>query len=350
MAWKRVRTSVIASRLKAFSYFTDTFISGIKSGWKYISGTWTGNYGASTSTTASSYPYLATKMAGSDVVINVTTASQGSGAALWVTDSGDWFGVISGLDPGQQCNPVCNAYSPASYNSVCGYNSSGCNSSVCGYNGNTNSVCGYNNNTNNICGYNNNTNNICGYNGGNCNAFQYRPQCLCDICTGNYNALVAYYTGCNSNASPYYSGCNSNAAPYYSGCNSNSSPYYSGCNSCWNSTPYYSGCNSTYYVCSNTTYSTCYPSFIRIIKRVSGTVSEVVRQTMSQAVNSLKVTVSGSQITAKAYSDSALTSQIDSDFVYTPLGNTITTSYGIVLGPSSYNQGSSVGAVTITKQ
>ena len=333
----RRRSVVISSRLKAFSFFNDTFLSGVRAGWKYASGIWSGNLGGATSTAASSYPYLATKMAGSDVVIDVAAASQGAGAALWVTDSGDWFGVISGLDPGQQCNPVCNSTQYANNNSVCGFNGSGCNNSVCGWNNVTcnNSVCG---STQATC-----NNSVCGYNGGNCNALQYRPQCLCQVCTGNFNASVPYYSGCNScnTAQPYYSGCNS--------CNT-STAYTAGCNSCWNSTPYYSGCNNVYSFCANTTYSTCYPAFIRIIKRVSGTISEVVRQTMSQAVNSLKVTVTGNQITTKAFSDSSLTSQIDSDFVYTPLGNTITTSYGIVLGPSSYNQGSSVGAVTITKQ
>ena len=72
-----------------------------------------------------------------------------------------------------------------------------------------------------------------------------------------------------------------------------------------------------------------------------------VGNTTSSLVNSLKLIVSGNQITAKAYSDTNLTSQIGSDLTFTPTGVTISTSYGIIVTPSVTNQGNSLDDFTI---
>jgi hypothetical protein len=76
-------------------------------------------------------------------------------------------------------------------------------------------------------------------------------------------------------------------------------------------------------------------------------VSEVTKITLSSVANSLRLSVSGSQVTAKAYSDTSLASQIGSDLVFTPTGVALTTSYGIIVTPSATNQGNSLDDFTI---
>lgn len=60
-----------------------------------------------------------------------------------------------------------------------------------------------------------------------------------------------------------------------------------------------------------------------------------------------RVRTSGTQITASAYSDSAAVTQIGSNLVYTATGATITAQNGIMIIPSSLNQGSTVDSVEI---
>jgi hypothetical protein len=54
-------------------------------------------------------------------------------------------------------------------------------------------------------------------------------------------------------------------------------------------------------------------------------------------------------ITTKVYSDKLVT-QIGSDLVYTATGASVSTIYGIVLSPSSYNQGTSLDDYSATPQ
>jgi hypothetical protein len=65
--------------------------------------------------------------------------------------------------------------------------------------------------------------------------------------------------------------------------------------------------------------------------------------------NSLKVITTGSNgnVTVKAYSDSTLATQIDSDLTYAGNGARIETQFGIMVAPSTYSQGSTVGQVNI---
>jgi hypothetical protein len=62
----------------------------------------------------------------------------------------------------------------------------------------------------------------------------------------------------------------------------------------------------------------------------------------------MKVITSGTDITAKAYSDNSLTTQIGSDLTYSATGATIDTSFGIVVAPSSYSQGNSLDNFSAT--
>ena len=98
---------------------------------------------------------------------------------------------------------------------------------------------------------------------------------------------------------------------------------------------------------------TCYPSYIRVIKSVAGTVTELTKWVVSNLgtsiVNSMRITTSGSQITIEPYANSDLTSKIGSDLVYTPSGVAITSSYGIIVEPSPTSQGYEIDEITIEK-
>jgi len=68
----------------------------------------------------------------------------------------------------------------------------------------------------------------------------------------------------------------------------------------------------------------------------------------------LKVTISNAvkggttaTITAKAFSDTAMVSQIGGDLIYNATNVKIIANYGIVASPSSYNELNTVGEITI---
>jgi transketolase C-terminal domain/subunit len=52
-------------------------------------------------------------------------------------------------------------------------------------------------------------------------------------------------------------------------------------------------------------------------------------------------------ITAKAFSDTAMITQIGQDLIYNATNVKIIANYGIVASPSSYNESNSVGEITI---
>lgn len=115
-------------------------------------------------------------------------------------------------------------------------------------------------------------------------------------------------------------------------------------------------CNGTFNPQNCTTWNsyscncvTTYPQYIRIMKSVASVVSEVYSTTIASVAQSLRVRTNGSQITVKAYSDPNLVTQIGSDIVHTPTGVTVVSTFGITIDPSSYNQGYSIDSVEITK-
>ncbi len=97
-----------------------------------------------------------------------------------------------------------------------------------------------------------------------------------------------------------------------------------------------------------TTYS--FAQYLDISKSVASVVSTVTSALIStsQTIKSIFVGLSGNQITAKAYSDTNLVTQIGSDLVYTATGATIFTQYGIAISTSQYDQSAIIGSeVTI---
>jgi hypothetical protein len=292
--------------------------------WEMIRGSWgVVSNKASASDGASTYPLAAVPTASENVDISLRGVSQGSSAALWVTDSGNWFAV--GIDQTSiDCNcgqcPIYNAESYFYYD--CGDNYCQGNCAI--------NVCNAWNYTCNVVG-----NRYCKtYNTNYCNKwFTSEGK---SVCNGTWNA---------KNCSAYNKGnCNETYAQQHN-CKTSSCQTYNyykcGDNYCLGYTPpsiaYYYTCNC----------STCYPQYVRVIKSVSNTVSELASFAVSSVINSFKILVRGSQITTKVYSGTDLTSQIDSDLVYTPTNVAINAKYGIMVKPSSYSQGSTIDQVEI---
>jgi hypothetical protein len=113
-------------------------------------------------------------------------------------------------------------------------------------------------------------------------------------------------------------------------------------------------CNTGFY-CSggynsyNCNPVTTYPAYIKIIKSVAGTISQLTSFLVTTVVNSLKITVSGNTITTKAYSDTNLSTQIGSDLTYTPTGAAVYTEYGIIVIPSGHNQTTEIDEISIER-
>lgn len=98
------------------------------------------------------------------------------------------------------------------------------------------------------------------------------------------------------------------------------------------------------------TYS--FSQYLRISKSVSSVVSTVTSLAVSTSsvIRSLRVTLNSNQITARAFSDTNLVTQLGSDLVYTATGAIVNTQYGIAISPSAYQQSPTIGtALTITK-
>lgn len=93
-----------------------------------------------------------------------------------------------------------------------------------------------------------------------------------------------------------------------------------------------------------TTYS--FAQYLDISKSVASVVSTVTSALISttQTIGSFFVSLSGNQITARAYSDTNLVTQIGSDLVYTATGAVINTEFGISISPSEYQQSDIIGS------
>lgn len=151
------------------------------------------------------------------------------------------------------------------------------------------------------------------------------------------------YNSPYTNAASYpYGGTNPASYPY-AGTNAASYPY-AGTNPSSGGTPNY----ASPYACS---CSTSYPQYVRVIQSVASTVSTITSWLISATatIGSFRVKTSGTQITTQVYSDPSLVTQIGSDLVYTATGAVVTSDYGILVKPSTYSQGYTIGPVTIDR-
>jgi hypothetical protein len=288
----------------------------------------------------------------SNVNIELKSISQGAGAALWVSDAGNWW--VVGVDTVQQqvCQTcyTCNAYSS---NCNGNYNTSNCNGFTY-YPSNCNGNISYVAPT--VANYYD-----CSYSIAyttNCMGSYYFCYTYCGAANSRYGYCNSYVTNCATNYY-YYSCTNYYYVPAY--CANYNAAYYV-CNGYYNSA--YSACTGGYNAsnCNGNMNMTCiayspydcncsfiYPKYVRLIKSVGSTISEVANWAINAAAASLRVKTSGSQLTIQAYSDQNLVTQIDGDIVYTPSGVNIETMFGISVKPSNHDQGYSIGEINITK-
>lgn len=320
------------------------------SAWNVLRGTWgISSNAASSSTSAASYPMATVDMPKQNVQIDLLSTANGTGAALWVTDSGNWWALAvdqETLTTYSTCNASnCNAYTNFSgancnaYTSNCNAYTAACTSGNVIYTSNCNSF-----NASNCATY---AGGGCsGYAGGGCSAYNAGKTCrswFATYCVSWYAVYCSSWNASNCNAYNAASAFACNVGGYlYSNCNS----YSSTCNAYTT----YSGsnCNAYFaytYACNPVT---TYPSYIRLYQSVSNTISTIASQAISAVAQSLRITTSGSQVTTKAYSDANQVTQIDTDWVYTPTGVALTPKYGIVVTPTNYSQGSTIGDITIS--
>jgi len=328
--------------------FRDTFNRANQTGigtssdgstWNIIRGSFNITTNKADGQTPSNYPTATVDMPKDTVTISLSGVTQGSTAALWVTDSGNWFGV--GIDQ----------------------ETISCNCQTCSTPGNcnaTNYVC-------NVANYPcNATNFSCTTWSRVCNSSSY----FCDVVGNRF--CRGYTSPCNAMSTPFspctawsrvcssgYNTGNCNSTNSMTTCNAYTSPCNAGNYPCstWSTV-----CNSASYPCAaynaTTFYScncqTCYPQYIRFIRSASNTVTELTNWLVASVVQSFKVIISSinpaktsATATIKPYSDTNLSTQIGSDLTYTPTGVAINAKYGIMVKPSSYSQGTTIDEISI---
>jgi hypothetical protein len=293
------------------------------SAWQNIRGTWK-ILNNKVQATTSDYPIIAQTMNTTNNQVELYGTSTGSAAALWVTDSGNWWAVGLVQEP-TDCN--CTYY----YNTYYYYTSSNCPA----YSPGT-------------------------WNGVNCIAYTVVSSCnsgYITTCAGSWNASTCNnYAYNNTNKTNRCSG-----SWNVSNCNQFSTycPVYSQSTNCATNSPSTQNSSTLYYYpcdIQQTGYSgpyascqTCYPQYVRVLQSAANTVSTITQWSISNLASALRVKTSGSQLTISAFSDSSMVSQIGSDLVYTPTGVTITPTFGITIVPSSYNQGYDVNEIQIKR-
>ena len=340
---QRIRT-IPRSRFAPLNAFTDTFslASGLKSGWKVLSGVWSSNSGTVVSTTsASSYPIMIKDMEVENANILVKSPTNGSSIAFWVTDSGNWWAAGIKQDAVDcNCTPTftCTGYGCTGY----GCTSAGCCSTGCTSTGCTSTGCTGFGCTEYGCTLDGCTSYGCvlsGCLGSTCAAWA-GGYCVYYSCTSGYGC-VGY--GC-SNFGCLNTGCTGSGCPGY-GCTGFGCPGY-GCTS--------SGCCAT--GCTSTgctsgingqTCQTCYPRSIMLLKSVLSVVSTVTTWAISSAASSLRLKTNGNQVEIATYSDLSGTIVTDTPVTHTAVAPLQTKKYGLLVSPSTYQQGNSAGEITI---
>lgn len=122
MGLSRKKRNIVSSRLKAFVFFQDSFNNYFKGGWKFRRGEWVAQTSkASTAYSSSLYPMASVPMKDANVTITIKDPGIGSGAALWVTDDGNWYGLVSSqtLSSGTGGCLSANPYNPCGSTNPC---------------------------------------------------------------------------------------------------------------------------------------------------------------------------------------------------------------------------------------
>ena len=310
-----------ASVLDSFNRSTSGNLGTADSGqaWSATLGTWFANGSqAQSNDSASNYSIAAIDTGSTSNIQTIGNTTNGTGAAQWITDSGNWFGVAAGQEI---VNTVyyyscgCSTCSACQYAVTVGPVGVGCG---CYGGGTYYYVCGttYCYSDYQYCyqgaGYTYST-----YGGGSYLYTVYVPGST--ICNYHPGYCTTYYAVCSTTTPCTYS-CS----------------YYTFYSQCQVSYTYTCGCST----CSGGSIS--YPAFVYVYQSVANAVTTVLRTAISAVAASLKVVTSGGNtITVTTYSDS-LTTPTDAPITYTSSSTQTATQFGILLSPSQYNQGSTL--------
>jgi hypothetical protein len=253
--------------------------------WVATRGTWSANGTQATSADAASNNSIASIPFKTDAVVTASV-SGGTGPVFWLTDANSWWAATSyNTSTTTTTYYSCNPYSCA----PCSTPSSGT------------------------------------YPNCNCGTTQTRTY----FCPSGFGNLAL----CDGNNLCRRDNCNGSVIT--------SSQYTStySCDACAEV------CSTCYQSCPSTT--TTYAFYLRLLKSVSGTVSSATSEvSLGSDAAAIHVATVGDTITAKAYSNTNMTTQIGTTLTFTPTTPTKGSSVGIIKTTSAYAQGSTVDSFT----
>lgn len=293
-----------------------------------------------------SYPIAAVKMPFEEAEISVDGIANGSGVSLWITDSGNWWGL--GLEQEEvDCNcsvgTECNRWNQGG---LCTrWNSRNCrrwNSRNC--------------ETWNAEVWSTTTNFECQEWTRYCERWNARTA-LCEkfvrACLAG-KPVTRTYKNADSTCRTY----NSKNCRNYNSTNCNRWSVET-CNR-WNEFAF--DCE------------TCYPQWIRVLQSVNSTVTTVTKFLITKTfrtesspqggltlfvqdtfinklIKGIKVFIQGKEISADLYHETNFQDKVDveEDIVYNATGAEVTPYYGIMVIPSEYNQNNIIGSIEIEK-
>lgn len=320
----------------------------------------------------SAYPMSVVNMKDVNVEIKLKGTNQGSTAAIWVKDSDEWWGVVSravqNSTPGN--TNYGYDYTPTgNYSYTVGSNTTNYaifSSNTTNYQVNSSNTTNYKFNssstTNSTTNYTQVAFFVYGFNASTTFSASYgtRYNSKYSIAytkytwsTTNYGYRVnsTYYgftssttnktttnygTGVAGSTTNYGISVSGSTTNYSVGVDGSTTNYYSGIGTNYGWTFVATGTNATTYAVSQ---------YLDIIQSTASAVSTISSSLVSavSTIGSILVSLTGNQITAKAYSDTNLVSQIGSDLVYTATGAVIETQFGIAVSPSQYLQSDIIG-------
>jgi len=301
------------------------------------------------------YPIATIQMSKSDVNLFLYDIDNGSGASLWVTDSGNWFAVGVDQHP-VDCNcevgTECNRWNSSNITGWTTTETGGRNA----FTAQTGETCTTRETGGrNVAGYTiYGSNNLIG-----CRRYAQGGRCIEWYRYSSYEEVPTswnspnFTTTCNANFSTRYN------APNFT---SNINGYNAKTCNRWNEFTF--NCE------------TCYPQWIRILQSTGGTVTTLAKYLVSEVISivkspngtldlyvqenpivnfvkSLILQIRGKQISIEAFSDPGAIDKIniegDEQIVYTPTGAVVEPKYGIIVVPSEYNQQNFIGGIQVTR-
>ena len=386
--------------------FTDTFnranqtplgVASDGTEWENIRPGFSVSSNKASATNPAQYPLAAIEFPSTNVNISLSGIDQGSSAALWVTDSGNWWAV--GIDQAPvtcNCQTGSNCVATSGGNCAAFFTSGGdCASfffvpggcvawntrtAVCTSWGTNTGTCRANTLAPGNCSElfpgpcNGQAPGNCRANsGGSCSAWNFKTKTGGGFCRATNPVFCSAWNfrPCNDWGARVCGTWNTRVSECSAWntrtnfCDASTTP----AGNCRQSSPGEVVCNGFSYnflsfPCSGNAYNTinctnwtqftfgcqtCYPQYIRIIQSVSSTVTEIFNWTVGSIIRSLRVKTNRDQITIEAFSDDNHVTKIGSDIIFTPTGVAISPKFGIVMKPSDFNQGTAIDGIQITR-